>query len=122
MRACRFIVTNRFMYGMLHVSSMLSGNIVLRLRSILGYNTYISITHAHTHTWLPSHYTKKHSINLRISTVALLDNYQLFEKDYTPYDSIIYNYTNSTETQTSLSLARQTNLRASRLLMFLIIS
>ena len=36
MRACHFIVTNRFMHGMLHVSSMLSEGI--RLSSILGYN------------------------------------------------------------------------------------
>ena len=36
MRACHFIVTNRFVYGMLHVSSMLSEGI--RLSSILGYN------------------------------------------------------------------------------------
>ena len=43
------------------------------------------------------------------STVTLLDNYQLFENDYTPYDSINYNLTNSTEKQTSLSLPRQTN-------------
>ena len=40
MHACHFIVTNRFMHGILHVSSLLiEGNIVLRLSSILGYNT-----------------------------------------------------------------------------------
>ena len=49
---------------------------------------------------------KSIALTYAISTVALLDNYQLFENDYTPYDSINYNQTNSTETQTSVSLTR----------------
>ena len=65
---------------------------------------------------------KSTALTYATSTVVLLDNYQLFENDYTPYDSINYNLTNSTEMQTSLSIVRQTNLRASRLSMFLIIS
>ena len=48
--------------------------IVLRLRSISRLQ-YLSITHTHIDTWLPSHYTKKHTYT--IFTFALLDNYIL---------------------------------------------
>ena len=37
---------------------------------------YVSITHAHTHTWLPSHYyTKNTASTYATFTIASLDNY-----------------------------------------------
>ena len=54
-------------------------NIVLQLRRILGHSRlqYLGITHAHTHTWLPPHYTRitQKSITYATSTVALFDKY-----------------------------------------------
>ena len=73
MRTCRFIVTNCFMHGMLHVSSMLS-------EGILCYGLaaqYLSIMHAHT-THGCHHITQKSTASTyATSTVALLDNYTI---------------------------------------------
>ena len=72
MRACHFIVTNRFMHEMLHVSSMLSEGILFS--SILGYNTQVLRMRIHTCGYHPI--TQKSTASTyATSTVALLNNY-----------------------------------------------
>ena len=60
MRACRFIVTNRFMHGMLHISSMLSEGILcyglllllllLSFYSAVNYNKIWLLLHNYSRT------------------------------------------------------------------------
>ena len=72
MHACRFIVTNRFMHGMLHVSSMLSEGILCYglAATILKYYAC-----AYTHMVAIPLHKKSTASTYATSTVALLNNY-----------------------------------------------
>ena len=71
---------------MLHVSSMLSEGEYCVTAQKHSRLQYLGITHAHTHTWLPPHYTRitQKGITYATSTVALLDKYNYNLNDNTP--------------------------------------